>query len=1012
MNESALNALINLFAVFSVNGGKDYDSSRSDLEDYLILRLGIREPAEYVALFYEIYDLYSIGPQVLTDDKALEIAGAIGNRIKSKIHHRDQVLLFLHFLELTDREIIQAKRSLYKRVADIFEIRAQDFSAFENFIFCSRANEILEPGFLVINSQPTGYHAAVYHRQNESLQGELLIYFIAEIDQFIFKYFGEEPLSLEGNSIRSNRFYVFNQGRVIRNLNKTNIYYTDLSLVFFKDQRKDPITFTGDTISFHFPKSRGGIQTFTFSENSGQMIAVMGGSGVGKSTLLNVLNGRLPLASGKLTINGFDIHDEYEKIEGLIGYIPQDDIVNEELTVYQNVYFSAQLCLSNLSAQEIQVQVERILKELDLYEVKDMMVGNPLKKFLSGGQRKRLNIALELIREPSILFVDEPTSGLSSKDSEKIMILLKQQANQGRLIIVNIHQPSSFIYKLFDKLWIFDRGGYPVYAGNPLDAVLYFKKLANHVDAGQCECDACGNVNPEQVLEIIETETFDESGKPTGERKYSAEELNRIYREEIQDSVMPIHQHGAEIRSSFVKPPVFSQFKVFFARNIKAKFSNHQYVIINLLQAPLLALVVSLLTRYSADQGYSFGLNKNLPSFIFMSIVVMLFQGMSLSAEEIYRDRNILQRESFLRLSRLSYLNSKILFLMVLSLIQSFLFLVVSVLVLKIGGLFLSYWIILFLTAFFANMVGLNISSGLNSVVTIYISIPLLIIPQILLCGLIVPFDDLKKGNARNNNVPVIGDLMASRWAFEALAVEQTTRNKYDVHYYPIEKEMSEYFIKGELIIPRLSNLVQSVHYTLPEKRGELSRDRKFEIIRKELQSLDLDGHTAPFLETTKLNASDFTRAIGDSLVSHLTVLRDLYKELYRSAEGYKDDLTNKLVGTMGVDQLLGLKTRHHNSALASIVVNERAADLIVTGHDRFLIKVAPIYRDPDGNNGRAHFYSPVKKLGSMVFTTLGFNSAMLILMIIFLYTALYYDWLKKLLDFRMPAGWKKGLRL
>ncbi|OFY45435.1 MAG: hypothetical protein A2X22_03585 [Bacteroidetes bacterium GWF2_49_14] len=999
MNESALNALINLFAVFSINGGRVYESARRDLDDYLIQRLGIKDPAEFAALFYEIFDLYNTGPQILTDDKALELTEGIGNRIKSKIPHRDQVIIFLHFLELTDRALLDSKPELYKKVSGIFEIHPDDYKAFKNFIFCRNVQEIDEPGFLVVNSQLAGYHPAVFHIQKPSLLGELLVYYIADINQFIFKYFGSEALFLESNSIRQNRFYVFNQGGVIRSQLKINIYYTDLSLLFFKDQLMDPLTFTGESISFHFPKSKSGIQTFTFCENSGQMIAVMGGSGVGKSTLLNVLNGRLPLSSGKITVNGIDMHEEHEKVEGVIGYIPQDDVVIEELTVYQNVLFSARFCLSNLPLENIEVQVDSLLKELDLYEVRHMVVGNPLKKYLSGGQRKRLNIALELIREPSILFVDEPTSGLSSKDSEKIMVLLKQQARQGRLIIVNIHQPSSFIYKLFDKLWIFDKGGYPIYAGNPLDAILFFKNLANHIDADECECRACGNVNPEQVLEIIETEKLDESGKTTGERRFSAEELHEIYREKIQDQIIPQYASGTPIASRFVKPSVLNQFKVYFSRNFKAKVSNLQYVFINLLQAPVLALVVSFLTRYSTDEGYFFGLNRNFPSFIFMSIVVMLFQGMSLSAEEIIKDRNILQRESFLRLSRLGYLSSKIFFLMGVSLIQSFLFLIVSFLVLGMSGLFIHYWLILFLTAVFANMLGLNISSGLNSVVTIYISIPLLIIPQILLCGLIVPFDDLKSGNARNNLVPVIGDLMASRWAFEALAVDQATANKYDASYYDIEREMSEYFIKGELIVPKLSNLIQSVSYNRVVKSDVRSLPRNIETIRHELESLDHDKLTAPFPDLAKVNDQEYNRTLGDSITAHLSGLRELYKKLYRSAEQYKDKITNDLVARMGSEELLRLKMEQHNGSLASLVINERADELVIAGYNRFHVKVAPIYRNPSSRLGRAHFYAPVKQVGPWYFSTLIFNSLVLTLLILFLFIALYFDWLKKVMD-------------
>ena len=174
----------------------------------------------------------------------------------------------------------------------------------------------------------------------------------------------------------------------------------------------------------------------------------------------------------------------------------------EELTVYKNLWYTAKLCFDGMSAEELDKRVMDVLTDLGLAAAKDLKVGSPLNKTISGGQRKRLNIALELIREPVVLFLDEPTSGLSSSDSEKVINLLKEQTFKGRLVVVNIHQPSSDIYKLFDRLWLLDKGGYPVYDGNPIEAITYFKNAAHYADADTSMCSACGNVNPEIVLKI------------------------------------------------------------------------------------------------------------------------------------------------------------------------------------------------------------------------------------------------------------------------------------------------------------------------------------------------------------------------------------------------------------------------------------------------------------------------------------------------------------------------------
>ena len=323
---------------------------------------------------------------------------------------------------------------------------------------------------------------------------------------------GKENLYLEGNPILPGRFYAFKEGGIIRGARISPVYFTDVNAAFFNQAETPIFTLNGQNAEFKFKNSKNGLYEFNFTERSGQLVAIMGGSGVGKSTLLNVLNGNIPLDKGKILINSFDIQEYKKETEGLIGFVPQDDLLFEELTVWENLYYNARLCLAGFSEEEINKAVTKVLIELELFEFRGLKVGSPLKKTISGGQRKRLNVALELIREPSILYVDEPTSGLSSMDSEKVMLLLKHQARKGKLVIVNIHQPSSDIFKLFDKLWIMDKGGRMIYTGNPLDAIIYFKDLTNHVNALECECLQCGNVNPEQVLEIVETKKIDESG--------------------------------------------------------------------------------------------------------------------------------------------------------------------------------------------------------------------------------------------------------------------------------------------------------------------------------------------------------------------------------------------------------------------------------------------------------------------------------------------------------------------
>ena len=398
---------------------------------------------------------------------------------------------------------------------------------------------------------------------------------------------------------------------------------------------------------------------------TGTVHALVGENGAGKSTLLNVLNSMETPSAGSVKINGKNIHTENKEIKGVIGHVSQDDLLIEELTVYENLFYNAKLCFGNLSDDEISKNCLNLLSSIGLSETRNLKVGSPLEKTISGGQRKRLNISLELIRQPSVLFVDEPTSGLSSRDSENIMDLLKELALKGKLIFVVIHQPSSDIYKMFDKLMILDVGGYPIYYGNPVEAVSYFKHLVNHVNAEESECIHCGNVNPEQIFNIIESKVLDEYGNLTFNRKVNPSIWNKHYKELIEKDIHSEKKYTNIPESIFKIPNLFKQFKVFISRDVKSKLTNTQYLLINFLEAPILAFILAYLVRfYNTDvdtgKGYVFGENENIPAYMFMSVVVALFIGLTVSAEEIIRDKKIRKREAFLNLSKGSYLWSKI----------------------------------------------------------------------------------------------------------------------------------------------------------------------------------------------------------------------------------------------------------------------------------------------------------------------------------------------------------------
>ena len=298
-------------------------------------------------------------------------------------------------------------------------------------------------------------------------------------------------------------------------------------------------------------------------------------------------------------MNGYDINSDSEELMGLIGYVPQDDMLIEELTVYQNLYFNARLCFGDYNEEQLNQTVEKVLHDLELYEIRDLQVGDVLNKKVSGGQRKRLNIGLELMREPIVLFVDEPTSGLSSFDSEKVMNLLRNQALQGKLVFAIIHQPSSDIIKMFDRLWILDKGGYMIYDGDPVEALVYFKTETSQANAAESECPNCGNVETDDILHIIETKVIDNSGYPGKERQISPQEWNEKYKKKMMPVLGEKPQKTVIPPSNFRVPRKADQIRTFIKRNLTRKLADRQYMIINLLEAPLLAFILGYISKFS-----------------------------------------------------------------------------------------------------------------------------------------------------------------------------------------------------------------------------------------------------------------------------------------------------------------------------------------------------------------------------------------------------------------------------
>jgi energy-coupling factor transporter ATP-binding protein EcfA2 len=604
------------------------------------------------------------------------------------------------------------------------------------------------------------------------------------------------------------------------------------------------------------------------------------------------------------------------------------------------------------------------------------------------------------MREPVVLFIDEPTSGLSSFDSEKVMSLLRNQALSGKLVFAIIHQPSSDIIKMFDRLWLLDKGGYMIYDGDPVEALVYFKTETSQANAAESECPNCGNVETDNILHIIEVKVIDNSGYPGKERQISPQEWYEKYKKKMMPVLGERPEKSVIPQSNFRVPEKANQIRTFIKRNLTRKLADRQYMTINLLEAPLLAFILGYISKFSENGVYSFANNKNYPVFLFMSVIVALFIGLTVSAEEIFRDRKILEREKFLDLSRLSYLLSKINFLFALSAIQSLSFVLVANSILEARGMLFQQWMVLFSVACFGNLLGLNISAGMRTAVSIYILIPLILVPQLLLGGAMIKFDDLHSSISKKIFVPIVGDIMATRWAYEALSVEQFKSNKYEKPFFEYDMEISQNEWYTSFLLPTLK--VKTNECITIGKNPDLREycENNFRKINYHIDELSLLSGMKPGGWITSLNYNDFNEFIGDEARLYLDSLRTLFRMENRIVTGKRDSLYKHIAGSMGEEAFLKMRAQEYNENLANIVLNRMATSKIYDADNKLIQKADPVFMGPGSKIGRAHFFAPYKQLGNLKIGTLLFNTIAIWIMIIILFITLYFNIVKKFIKF------------
>jgi ABC transport system ATP-binding/permease protein len=1020
MSEKILETLMQLFAIIAKPQSNDSER-RGVVEAFLKRMLNQELAKEYLAK----YDREFEEARIKLEKRGTERReGAIAIRITklcNEINEQGQldktqrivlVIQVLEFCKSGGKAVSKLELGFIATLAEGLNISSEEYEFIEKFVLNSFSEIPSTSNLLIINGKKDYNPGEAKHLYKGLLKGQIWVLFVPSVRMYFVRFRGSGELSMNGQLLHEDKVYPFSQGSSVKGYKIGPIYYWDLTLQFLKEEFKaSRVVYEVNNLEYRFGSGDVGIHHMSFREESGRMVGIMGASGAGKSTLLSVLNGTNPPSDGEVLINGISIHNDKEKIKGLIGFVSQDDLLIEELTVFENLYFNAKLCFDNLSEEEIIIKVDGVLKNLGLHEIRNIQVGNPLNKKISGGQRKRLNISLELIREPAIMFLDEPTSGLSSRDSENILDLLKELARKGKLLFIVIHQPSSEIFKMFDKLIILDTGGYLIYNGNPIDSIEYFKRKIEQANYNESECYVCGNVNPEQIFNIVETRVFTESGQPTDTRRISPVDWSNLFKAEKREDVR--EPGGVIPEINFKTPNKLKQFIVFAKRDVLSKIADTQYILITLLEAPVLAFFLAYLIRYfdesSRNAHYNLYNNSNLPIYIFMSVIVAIFMGLTVSAEEIIKDRKILKREAFLNLSWNSYLMSKVYVQFIISAIQAFTFVIVGNSITGIKGMMFEYWLVLFSCWAGANMLGLLISDSFKTVVTIYILIPFLVIPQIILSGVMVKFEKLNPDISSPGSIPFYGEFITARWGYEALAVKQFMYNKYEQQFYDFEKMKSKGNYKRNFWCNDLKQKLDDISNDLKNGIRSSDFDVKLLVVSNEIAKELLARPELKFEYAGYLTPSGITAEISASANAFVEALRKYYIEYYNFADSKRNALVEKLQKEEG-NSFIKLRNKYHNASLEEFVINKNENTKMVEFNGELIQKMDPVFMDPEYKFIKAHFYSPTKQFFGRFIDTYKVNIVVLWVMTIILYLALYYRLLKKLLDSgEAMAGSKRG---
>lgn len=555
------------------------------------------------------------------------------------------------------------------------------------------------------------------------------------------------------------------------------------------------------------------VDNIDFTLKRGEMACILGPSGSGKSTLLSMLAGHLVPSFGSIHYNNARLTPDATDLRRHIAFIPREDILDEAMTVGEQVYHASIARRPRLNDADRRRRVLSILNYVGLGALANRNVGRAGARTLSDGERTRLNLGLDLTGTAEVFLIDEPISGLSSGDAERVIDTLESMSHS-RILLCTLHRPSQVILSRFKKVMVLNSNGQMAFWGTPADMVDYFRKSAQELGL-HVSREAVAAGGADYVFEVLEApySRLGNEQKPSPGMWQDRFE-NYYYRskpvEDIAKEPERVRPVPRSPRRSWRE--LWRLFILWFNRTLLGRVRSRKALYAVLLEGPVLALLIAGTLRASFEEPYTFYKSLHINEYLFLSLVLAMFFGLTDAACELLRDRPLLKRESNYKLFITGYLAAKVLVISGIAAVQCALYLLVGNAILGIEGMFWQHLGVMTLTAFVGIALSLMVSALVSSERTALNIVPLLLVPQILLAGALIRFEEMNEfspelpdflpaaiesrlsnlrhrvayqdertHNITSKPVPLIAEFCPLRYAFEMMFVTQTHGNLWEV---------------------------------------------------------------------------------------------------------------------------------------------------------------------------------------------------------------------------------------